>query len=82
MEYEALIVPMLGHAYGEWEILKEATMNEGGERKKTCANCGDEIFDETPSKLSVMIALIVGIVALAVLTIMVSSVMAREQENE
>lgn len=82
VEYEALIVPMLGHAYGEWEILKEATMNEGGERKKTCANCGDEIFDETPSKLSVMIALIVGIVALAVLTIMVSSVMAREQENE
>lgn len=81
-EYEGLIVPMLGHAYGEWEILKEATMNEGGERKKTCANCGDEIFDETPSNLSVMIALIAGIVALAVVTIMVSSVMVREEAVE
>lgn len=30
------------HSYGEWEITKEATCTEDGEKKRTCSDCGVE----------------------------------------
>jgi hypothetical protein len=38
------------HTYGEWEIVKEATEQEAGERKQTCTACGHSVT-ETIDKL-------------------------------
>lgn len=35
------------HAFGEWEILKEATCIEDGERTRSCLNCDDAVEIET-----------------------------------
>ena len=39
------------HTYGEWEIVKEATEQEAGERKQTCTACGHSVT-ETIDKLA------------------------------
>ncbi|MBR5618493.1 MAG: hypothetical protein IKW76_02015, partial [Clostridia bacterium] len=31
----------LGHAWGEWEIVRTATPNEKGEKKRVCTRCGE-----------------------------------------
>lgn len=44
-------LPLGEHQYGEWEIVKEATEEEKGLRKKKCINCDEvveEEFDYTP----------------------------------
>ena len=38
----------LGHEYGEWEVVKEATETEEGEKVKTCERCGDEVSETIP----------------------------------
>lgn len=40
-----------GHSYGEWEIVKEPTLTETGERQTVCSVCGD-VKTETMPKLS------------------------------
>lgn len=37
-----LLTPALGHEYGEWTIVKEATANEDGSRKCSCNRCNRE----------------------------------------
>ena len=41
------VLPALGHSYGDWEIVKEPTENEAGEKRKTC-ECGHFISEEIP----------------------------------
>ncbi len=38
----------LGHAYGDWVVVKEATEDEEGEKVKTCETCGDEVSETIP----------------------------------
>ncbi len=33
--------PALGHDWGDWEIVKEATIGEDGEETRTCSRCGE-----------------------------------------
>ncbi len=32
--------PALGHKWGEWEIVNEATIGKAGEKNRTCSRCG------------------------------------------
>ncbi|MBQ9920603.1 MAG: InlB B-repeat-containing protein, partial [Clostridia bacterium] len=34
------VIPATGHSWGEWRIIKEATVFEDGEERRTCDNCG------------------------------------------
>lgn len=36
------------HLYGEWSVLKEATVDDYGVRKKICEHCGEEMFEAIP----------------------------------
>lgn len=69
--------PAIGHAYGEWEVSKEATTKAPGEEKCVCANCGDVQTREIPQKeplisTPVIIALVVaGIAAAALVAVLV-----------
>lgn len=36
------------HSYGPWEITMPATCEQGGERQKTCLECGDIVIEDTP----------------------------------
>lgn len=36
------IIPVLGHNFGEWETVKEATCTETGKEKRTCSRCKTE----------------------------------------
>ena len=38
----------LGHDYGDWVVVKEATESEQGEQTKTCSRCGDTISEPIP----------------------------------
>jgi hypothetical protein len=38
----------LGHEYGDWVVVKEATTMEKGEKTQTCSVCGDVISEELP----------------------------------
>lgn len=40
------VVEALGHNYGEWAIVKEATELENGLREKTCSVCEDKVEEE------------------------------------
>ncbi len=40
-------IDALGHSYGEWKVVKEATEEEKGLKEKECATCGDKITEET-----------------------------------
>lgn len=40
--FEQTVIPALGHDYGEWEIVKEATETEPGVRKQNCKVCNKE----------------------------------------
>lgn len=45
------VLPATGHSYGEWEITKEPTYTEAGEKRRDCLNC--ELFEvSTVAKLS------------------------------
>ena len=33
--------PALGHSYGDWEVVTQATCTASGLKEKTCNNCGD-----------------------------------------
>lgn len=37
------------HPYGQWEIVKEPTAEESGERLRVCTACGDEEREEIPA---------------------------------
>lgn len=39
-----------GHTYGEWRILKAATLNDDGEKIQKCTECGDVLNTEIYSK--------------------------------
>ena len=38
-------IAALGHSYGEWEVVEEATEEKEGKKEKTCANCGDKVSE-------------------------------------
>ncbi|MBR2417758.1 MAG: hypothetical protein IKB12_03910, partial [Clostridia bacterium] len=38
-----VIIPRLGHSYGAWEVVKEATNNEDGQWKRVCANNAEHV---------------------------------------
>ena len=40
----------LGHEFGEWETVKEATEDEAGLEKRSCKRCGEEETREIPRK--------------------------------
>ena len=40
----------LGHDFGEWETVKEATEKEAGLEKRSCKRCGEEETREIPKK--------------------------------
>ncbi len=70
VEYEDLILPKKGHSYGEWEVLKEATQKETGERRRECSVCHDVETEVIPvdTSLGMMILLVLlAIFAVAVL---------------
>ena len=46
-EYVDAYTDALGHAWGEWEVTKEATEEEAGEETRTCARCGEKETRET-----------------------------------
>ena len=33
-------VPALGHSYGEWKVVKDATASETGLEEQVCSRCG------------------------------------------
>ena len=35
-------IPALGHEWGNWHTVKEATLTEMGEESRTCSRCGEE----------------------------------------
>jgi hypothetical protein len=37
-----------GHSFGEWEVVKEATTTEVGEKKRVCSACGETETEEIP----------------------------------
>ena len=39
-EYQTVTIPALGHNFGEWQITKEATYTEDGEKTHSCSRCG------------------------------------------
>ena len=43
-------VPMLGHDWGEWKVVKEATATVAGSRERSCKTCG-KTETETIAKL-------------------------------
>ena len=40
--YEDAYTDALGHDYGDWETIKEATYEEDGQEHRICSRCGDE----------------------------------------
>ena len=40
------------HSYGDWEIVKEATTQEAGLKRKVCSACGDETTERIPIIIS------------------------------
>lgn len=45
-----VIIPRLGHSYGAWEVVKEATNTEKGLLSRTCINgCGEKETAEIPA---------------------------------
>lgn len=42
LDKDDLIIPMLGHAWGEWEEIKPATDTEAGEEQRTCSRCSEK----------------------------------------
>lgn len=48
--YKADYVDALGHAWGEWVTVKEATETEDGLMQRTCANCGEVEEKIIPAK--------------------------------
>lgn len=38
-----VILPKLGHSYGNWEVVKEATNSEDGQWKRVCANNAEHV---------------------------------------
>ncbi len=41
------VIPLLGHSFGEWETVKEATCTEAGREKRTCSRCKTDETRET-----------------------------------
>ena len=39
---DVVITPPLGHDWGEWVVIRDATESEEGEKTHTCARCGKE----------------------------------------
>jgi hypothetical protein len=35
-------IPAAGHKYGDWELVKEATVDEEGSRERVCSVCNDK----------------------------------------
>ena len=44
------VVAALGHNYGEWKVVKEATTTEKGMKERECSACGDKVEKEIPVK--------------------------------
>lgn len=40
------VIAALGHEYGEWVVVKEATETENGLKEKVCSKCNDKIEEE------------------------------------
>lgn len=46
--YRAKETGALGHAYGSWEVDKQATTSAAGSRSRTCSRCGDVERESIP----------------------------------
>ncbi|MBO6263129.1 MAG: hypothetical protein J6N93_02490, partial [Clostridia bacterium] len=46
---ENVVVPALGHTFGEWEITKEPTCTEKGRQRRVCATCNQEEYLDVPA---------------------------------
>ena len=44
------VIPLLGHSFGEWETVTEATCTQTGKEKRTCSRCEAEETRETEMK--------------------------------
>ncbi|MCR5118486.1 MAG: hypothetical protein K6B44_02555 [Lachnospiraceae bacterium] len=42
------VIAALGHSFGEWEVTKEATEKEAGEKSRTCERCGAKEKEAIP----------------------------------
>ena len=42
---ETEVIPSTGHNYTEWEVVREATKEHEGERRRYCTQCGDTITE-------------------------------------
>ena len=49
IEAPSVLAP-LGHSFGEWQIVKQATTEEEGKKERTCTRCGEK-EEETIPKL-------------------------------
>lgn len=46
--YQDLFIPALGHDWGEWEVVREATPEEPGQRRRRCERCFKEETEDIP----------------------------------
>ncbi|MDE7373641.1 MAG: hypothetical protein K2N18_06225 [Clostridia bacterium] len=71
---EDLIIPALGHDYGEWTVTKPATATEDGEEQRACKNNPSHIETRAIPKIvtgqnhSIVLIIVVVILSVIVLT--------------
>lgn len=46
--YDENVTNALGHAYGQWKTVKDATTSSEGEKQATCSRCGKTISEAIP----------------------------------
>lgn len=46
---ETIVLPALGHDYGDWVITKQPEVGVPGEQQKTCKRCGDVVTEVIPA---------------------------------
>ena len=44
-------IPAAGHKFGAWTIIREATLDDTGERTHTCEVCGASETETTPRRV-------------------------------
>ena len=43
---DSVSIPLLGHKYSDWTVVKAATCTEAGSKEKVCVVCGDKTTEE------------------------------------
>ena len=66
-------VPAVGHAFGQWEVTKEATRREVGQEARVCVTCGETEQRDIPM-IEGMHPAVIAVIAVAVLGVGVAAV--------